>query len=156
MSSQADTLAPGEDIDVFFDINSEELIAGLYDLNVEILNNAHPDSLIIPLTVEVISNDNFVENKDDLFSNKSFELFVNYPNPFNSNTTISYSIRKESMVKLRVFDISGREVGVLVNELKQSGLHRVPFNVDHLPAGVYFSRLDLDGFTAAKEMILVK
>jgi hypothetical protein len=72
-----------------------------------------------------------------------FELYQNYPNPFNPSTVISYQLSAVSYVTLKVYDILGREVATLVDEVKESGTYHFPFSIIHypLPAGVYFYQL---------------
>jgi Secretion system C-terminal sorting domain len=67
-----------------------------------------------------------------------YELYNNYPNPFNPSTTINYSIPKQSYITLKVYDILGKEIETLVNEEKSAGYYQVEFNATNLPSGVYF------------------
>ena len=85
-----------------------------------------------------------------------YSLAQNYPNPFNPATKITYTLPKSGNVELRVYDLIGREVAVLVNELKQPGIHTVDFNASNLASGVYFYRIKAGEFTDVKKMILVK
>lgn len=86
----------------------------------------------------------------------SFSLEQNYPNPFNPSTLIKYSVAENVPVRLSVFDILGREVGVPVNEYKTAGSYEVSFNGDNLSTGVYYYRLDAGNFTETKKMLMVK
>jgi len=70
-----------------------------------------------------------------------WELSQNYPNPFNPVTTIRLRISETSLVTLRVFDVRGKEVAVLMNEIRPAGSHSVRWNAEALPSGVYFYRL---------------
>ena len=85
-----------------------------------------------------------------------YSLMQNYPNPFNPTTTISYSILKNGLVTLKVYDILGTEVAALVNEVKESGTYSVTFNASELPSGIYFYTLLSGNFTATKKLILLK
>ena len=85
-----------------------------------------------------------------------FALYQNFPNPFNPGTTINYALPRNQYVKLRIFDMQGREVWVLVNEKKQAGSYSVSFDASHMGSGVYFYRLDTDEFSDIKKMILMK
>ena len=87
---------------------------------------------------------------------EGFELKQNYPNPFNPVTTINYSIPSNGNVKLKIYDILGREVATLVNETKAPGNYEVNFNAANLPSGVYFYRLQTGDFIQTKKMILMK
>ncbi len=85
-----------------------------------------------------------------------FELKQNYPNPFNPVTNIEYDIPKNSNVKIAVYDNSGKEVSVLVNEFKQAGKYSKSFNAMNLASGVYFYKIQAGDFTAVKKMTLIK
>jgi photosystem II stability/assembly factor-like uncharacterized protein len=84
------------------------------------------------------------------------KLYNNYPNPFNPSTRIKFDLPKHSFVKLTVFDITGRETGVLVNENLNAGSYEYEFNAVNLSSGVYFYRISAGDFTNIKKMILVK
>lgn len=85
-----------------------------------------------------------------------FSLEQNYPNPFNPVTNINFNIPKAGNVKLVVFDAVGKEVATLVNGSYNAGTYKVDFDASHLSTGVYFYRLETDGFTDIKKMMLVK
>lgn len=85
-----------------------------------------------------------------------YALHQNYPNPFNPITRIDYDISKTGFVSLKVYDVLGREVRTLVNEEKVAGSYSVDFNAIDLTSGVYFYRLEADGFSDVKKMVLIK
>ncbi len=99
-----------------------------------------------------------------------FELAQNFPNPFNPTTVISYQLPVAGKVSLKIFDILGREVAVLVNEFQNAGKYNITFNgqqtTDHkqLPSGIYFYRITADnpspgsgqGFVQTKKLLLLK
>lgn len=85
-----------------------------------------------------------------------FELFQNYPNPFNPSTTISYRCPVTGNVTLKVYDILGKEVAILVNEEKQAGSYTVKFDGSKLPSGVYIYKIQAGDFVSSKKMILLK
>lgn len=92
-----------------------------------------------------------------------YELGQNYPNPFNPTTTISYAIpggREYGVgsmrTKLVVYDLLGREVAVLVNEVKAPGYYVVPFDGSGLASGVYFYRFEAGGFKDTKRCMLLR
>lgn len=87
---------------------------------------------------------------------KSFALYQNYPNPFNPGTTIGYQIPVRSKVTIKIFDVLGKEVTTLVNELKQSGLHEVTFDAAELPSGLYLCRMFAGDKTYTRKMMLAK
>jgi len=87
---------------------------------------------------------------------REFRLYQNYPNPFNSETTINYDVPKASVVTLLIYDLLGKEVATLVDEMRPAGSHAVIFDGSQLPSGIYFCRLQAGDFVAAKKMVLLK
>ncbi len=87
-----------------------------------------------------------------------YELSQNYPNPFNPTTKINYSLKSNSFVKLSVFDETGKRITELVNQNQKSGSYSVDFKADefNLSSGIYFYKLEADGFNETKKMILIK
>ena len=85
-----------------------------------------------------------------------FTLYQNYPNPFNPTTTIKYNLPKQSFVTLKVYNILGEEVAVLVNGVKQAGSYSVVFNASSLSSGVYIYTLATDEFVSSKKMLVIK
>jgi hypothetical protein len=90
------------------------------------------------------------------FSNFEYQLLENYPNPFNPSTKISYSIKEEGLVTLKVYDILGKEIATLVNENKPTGLYEAVFDASSLPSGLYIYKIQSGSFTDAKKMLLTK
>ena len=86
----------------------------------------------------------------------NFDLSQNYPNPFNPSTKIKYQIPSDAFVTLKVFDNSGKEVATLVNGSMTAGFHSVNFYGTNLSSGVYFYKLETNGFTKVMKMALVK
>ena len=86
----------------------------------------------------------------------TFYLSQNYPNPFNPTTSIEFNIPKESYVQLKIFNLQGEEVAVLVNEKMASGNYRKIFSGSSLSSGVYFYALTSDSYISTKKMILIK
>jgi hypothetical protein len=95
---------------------------------------------------------------DDAASNMphQYALYNNYPNPFNPSTTIKYDLPKETNVKLKVYDILGKEVTTLVSSKQKAGTYSVRFDASNLANGVYFFRLDAGDFSKTQKMILLK
>ena len=103
----------------------------------------------------VKSEDNKVRSPD------KFILSQNYPNPFNPTTKIKYAIPNVGtynypLVQLKIYDVLGREVTTLINEIKRPGEYEVEFNANNLPTGVYFYQLKAGEFIHTKKMILLK
>lgn len=116
---------------------------------------------------EISSNDD-VYWKDTIYYNPSvgindepslpteFTLEQNFPNPFNPNTTINYSIPKQSTVTLKAFDVLGREVITLVNQQQKAGYYDVDWNAVDNASGIYFYRIKAGDFVETKKMLLTK
>ncbi|MBI5403468.1 MAG: T9SS type A sorting domain-containing protein [Ignavibacteriae bacterium] len=90
-----------------------------------------------------------------------FMLHQNYPNPFNPSTNIKFDVAKTGMVTIKIYDILGREVTTLANEIMQPGYYSVPFNISstsgyQVSSGVYFCKISASGFTDIKKMLVTK
>ena len=85
-----------------------------------------------------------------------FELRENYPNPFNPSTEISYHLPFTVHLSLKVYDLLGREVDVLVNEEKSAGSHRATWDAAKMPSGVYFYKLTAGSFAETRKMVLMR
>jgi len=104
-------------------------------------------------TVTRLTIINAVEN--DL-EPQEYSLMQNYPNPFNPVTIINYKLPINCNVKLSVFDITGREVGLLVNEMQNPGNYEVEWNARDYSSGEYFYRLEAGSFVSIKKMVFIK
>ncbi|MFA7362168.1 MAG: T9SS type A sorting domain-containing protein, partial [Candidatus Kapaibacterium sp.] len=85
-----------------------------------------------------------------------YSLSQNYPNPFNPSTKINFALPKQGLVTLKIYDVLGREVRTLVNEIKTAGNYTIDFNASEYSSGVYFYKLESSGFSDIKKMILIK
>ena len=85
-----------------------------------------------------------------------YSLSQNYPNPFNPTTKINFAMPKQGLVTLRIYDVLGREVRTLVNEVKAAGYHTVDFDGSQFSSGVYFYRIETNGFSDIRKMMLIK
>ncbi len=85
-----------------------------------------------------------------------YSLSQNYPNPFNPTTTILYDLPEQSHVSLDVYDILGRKVKTLVNEVKPAGEYSVMFDGSSIASGVYFYRIQANNYTSVKKLLLEK
>jgi hypothetical protein len=85
-----------------------------------------------------------------------FELSQNYPNPFNPSCAINYSVPRESHVTIRVYNMLGQTVAMLVNEKKTAGNYSTQFNAQNLSNGVYFYEMTADNYKNAKKLMLLK
>lgn len=94
--------------------------------------------------------------EDGLIVPSLFALEQNYPNPFNPTTTIDFSIAKTGQVKLKLFDVLGKEVVLLIDGEMSGGAHSISFDASPLPSGVYFYTLISESNEATKKMVLLK
>jgi hypothetical protein len=90
------------------------------------------------------------------FSPENYSLSQNYPNPFNPSTSISFTITKNTFVTLKIFNILGNEITTLVNQVMPGGKHKIKFDANNLPSGVYLYTLIVDDFVDTKKMLLMK
>ncbi|NOS84310.1 MAG: T9SS type A sorting domain-containing protein [Ignavibacteria bacterium] len=113
----------------------------------EVVHAIRTDSLLNSPVIGIsIAN----ENIPDVFN-----LFQNYPNPFNPVTSIKYEIPKDVNVSIKIYDILGREV-FSINEYKKAGSYEVQFDGTNFASGIYFYKLEADGFSDTKKMVLLK
>ena len=93
---------------------------------------------------------------------ENYSLSQNYPNPFNPSTTIKFSLKENSLVKLNVYDLQGREVASVVNDRRDGGNYEIAFDASNfnLSSGTYFYNIQVQGstsdFTETKKMFLIK
>jgi len=87
---------------------------------------------------------------------QNFSIAQNYPNPFNPSTLISYNTASETFVTIKVFDVLGREVNTLVNEVKNAGRHEIKFDASGLASGTYFYTINAGKNTQSKKMMVLK
>ncbi len=86
----------------------------------------------------------------------NYMLSQNYPNPFNPVTKINFAIPKSGFVTIKIYDLLGKEVRTLVNETKNAGSYSVDFNGSELSSGIYFYKINVNGFSDIKKMTLIK
>ena len=111
------------------------------------LDVLNADTIVTITGIE--SNQNEVPSK--------FNLSQNYPNPFNPSTTISYNLAKSGNVRIKVFNISGKEIEELVNKKLEAGIHKITFNASKYSSGIYFYSMIIDGNVVnTKKMMYVK
>jgi hypothetical protein len=113
-----------------------------------------------------VSEDATVSIKDQIKNNKSqtFELYANYPNPFNPETTIKYNLPADQQaypVKIKIYDALGRLITTLINEKQNPGEHSVKWNGtntagQNIPSGIYFCVVEVAGYRAIQKMLLVR
>ncbi len=107
-------------------------------------------------TLYIINNVTGVGDDQGSLIPTEYRLEQNFPNPFNPITTISYSIPKEGLVTIKIYNAIGEELVTLVNEIKQVGNYEIQFNAAALPSGIYFYRIQAGSFVETKKMVLMK
>lgn len=92
----------------------------------------------------------------DLKIPNQYALYQNYPNPFNPTTSITYNLPAEGLVSLKVYDVLGGEVKVLVSENQKAGAYTIPFYAGDLASGIYICKITANNFISSIKMILMK
>ncbi len=87
---------------------------------------------------------------------KEFALEQNFPNPFNPSTRLRYALPSDGLVQLRVFDVLGRQVALLVNDDKQAGIHAVQWDASIQASGIYFYKITAGSLSETKKMLLIR
>ncbi|MDZ4711425.1 MAG: T9SS type A sorting domain-containing protein [bacterium] len=109
--------------------------------------------------LSIVNSDNSQSQfgaQQGIISLSEYKLYQSYPNPFNPVTRISYSIPQEGLVTLKVYDLLGKEVATLINEIIQPGNHFIDFNAANISSGVYFYRIQSGEFSDVKRMVVIK
>ena len=115
-----------------------------------------------PLQASMVADNNtsntmkFEKENVEVQAPKSYLLNQNYPNPFNPTTRISCSLPEANFVTLKIYDMLGREVSTLVNEMKPAGTFEAEFDASKLSSGTYVYKLNAGGYQTVKKMILTK
>ncbi|MCF7811303.1 T9SS type A sorting domain-containing protein, partial [bacterium] len=116
-------------------------------------HNALGGEAILPVTMTIVES--AVNNHQNNLPSESGITSV-YPNPFNSIATIRFDLNVETVVSLRLFDISGREIRTLIeNEAQEIGQHSIVLNADNLPAGLYLLKLEADRDFSVRKIVLM-
>ena len=96
-----------------------------------------------------------IENME-LYSVQNFQLYDNYPNPFNPTTIISYNLYSSTNVKIEIYNTLGQRISELVNLYQPAGFYRTSFDASGLPSGIYIYKISTPYYSESKKMILVK
>jgi hypothetical protein len=132
---------------------------------VKLLNGASLNGRILAQTAVTLDANQIVEpvfgNVTSIADGQSLmpgkiSLFDNYPNPFNPTTEIRFELAEQTQVRLAIYDMTGREVAVLVSESRSAGVHRVSWNAGNASSGVYLYRLTANGQNLTGKMTLLK
>ena len=90
------------------------------------------------------------------YNPNKYYLAQNYPNPFNPSTSIFYRLKEAGFVTIKLYDVLGNELTTLVDEYKSAGTFQVNFNNSTFSSGTYFYRLEVNGYSETRKMILEK
>ncbi|NQS98430.1 MAG: T9SS type A sorting domain-containing protein [candidate division Zixibacteria bacterium] len=102
------------------------------------------------------TGESFKRNAWESIVPSEIELYPAYPNPFNQETILSFSLQKTAKVKLVIYSVTGREIIGLYDGWKPAGVHNVKFDASNLPNGIYFVRLTSRGFHQTQKLLLIK
>jgi aminopeptidase N len=143
------TTGPDTTIKVFNDQN-DQIFSFIFD--------RQPSSLVFDPNNEIVlkTANTVMSTEADEITPNEYKLFDNYPNPFNPSTTIKFAVPEGSEVKLSVFNTNGEEVAVITNGYFEAGTHKVEFNANNLPSGIYFAVFNAGGKILRQKMILLK
>jgi len=130
--------------------------AGIYEVKLVVSNSYGSDTITKTQYVFVTQASGISKNEKE--TPNDFKLYQNYPNPFNPSTAIEFSIPKSGLVSLIIYDLAGKEVRKVLNEVNfNSGNHKVQFNGYGISSGVYFYSLFFESRPiGTKKMILLK
>lgn len=150
------------EIKVEFSNATDSLFTINNDMNNQVFNflfDKEPVNLVFDPQANIIlkaGNTILVSVDDDKLLPVEFSLEQNYPNPFNPSTTISFTIPQKEVVTLKIYDLMGEEVAVILNEEKPAGSYSIEFNAGKLASGTYFFKLQAGNNIETRKMLLVK
>ena len=104
----------------------------------------------------VFKNGIVVNAKSVAFGIKSFELYQNYPNPYNPSTYIKYNISESEYVVIKIYDMAGKEIETIFDGIQNPGTYEIKFDASYLPSGTYFYKLTSGSYSDTKKMIIVR
>jgi hypothetical protein len=150
--------------DLYNGTSTQSLGSDLSDFNVSLSSygsviytiSTQEEMVILPVIPPIVSVDEqTADNPVD------YNLFQNYPNPFNPSTTIRYSIVEPGNVSIKIYDILGREIKTLVNDVRNAGTYSSTWNGDNdfgnkVSSGIYLYRMEAGSFVDTRKMILLK
>ena len=148
----------GEGVLCYLRFIPESSITGTMPLNFEsfLFNEITPNSVTYDGSIIIEGDPVGVEDPVAGSVPQSNALYINYPNPFNSSTAISYQLQAASYMELTIYDIQGREVAKLVDGWKAAGVYEVVFDGGDFSSGIYFARLTVGGLSETRKMVLIR
>ena len=151
-STKPELLTKENESDKFKSDKAKRNIFELKNLNKQDLEKRRIEDML--LSAKDIRNE--TDKTQTLSVPLEYKLYQNYPNPFNPTTKINYSIPESGIVTIKIYDILGKEIQTLVNELKQAGSYEAEFYGKDMSSGVYFVRMESGDFMDIKRMVLIK
>ena len=121
----------------------------------ETISEAEVRSLFAEKVISWLSSPTSVDETSSILP-VEFALLQNYPNPFNPITTIKFSVPETSPVTIKVFDVLGNEVAVLLDEVKSAGVFKVTYDASETASGIYFYQMKAGNFISVKKMSIIK
>jgi len=115
----------------------------------------------VPIMVRLVRDVNGTtgvndDQSENLEMPNEFQLQQNYPNPFNPTTTIRFSLPKNNLTTLKIYNSAGQLVSTLVNKQLSAGTHEFQWQAANMPSGIYYYYLKSGAFSEAKKMVLLK
>ena len=142
----------------FYNKLSEDFI---YDIKLDAANNIYVTGISIGMgssfdfaTIKYSQTTGIIPVSDNIPGN--FILYQNYPNPFNPSTNLEFGISNLEFVSLKVYDLLGNEIQILVNEVLPAGSYKIKFDGSGLSSGIYFYALTAGNYSDKKKMIILK
>lgn len=153
LSPAGGAIDPGSTQEITAKFVGRGLGVGNYRFNIVIHSNDPARStVLIPVRVDVLTG---VANDAPAIP-AEFALRQNYPNPFNPSTSIAFSLPERAHVSLKVFDVLGREVAAIVDEVRAPGEYTATWNARDIPSGIYFYRLTAGRFMDVRKMTVIR
>ncbi len=147
-------VAPGNSAPINLHFSAAGLAEAVYNCGLVVEHNAVNDAVLIPLTLTV-TWDSYADNPNDGVP-LEFRLGNAYPNPFNGTTRIGFTIAESGYANLTVYDLTGRQVAVLLNGQLTAGNHSALFSPDGLSSGIYFYKLISGEQSSTQRMVLLR
>ena len=112
-----------------------------------------PNGIVI---LESLTGGDMIVPVEDFKAPSEFSLSQNFPNPFNPVTVISFSLPYECSVNLTVYNVAGKKIAVIVDNVFSAGAHSVEWDAGEFSSGIYFYRIEAGTFTSTKKLMLIK
>ena len=158
MNPLSGTVSPEGSAGVLLNVNAAGMDPGVYSAGISV-NSNDPDqgAVIIPLSLTV----NGMSSENESLLPAEFALHQNYPNPFNPQTKIRYDLPENSMVNITVYDMLGREVKTLVNQVQNAGFKSIIWDATNdygkaISAGIYLYQIQAGDYIHTQKMVLLK